>query len=133
VTMDGNITHDSMRMFGSGIESEYTVADVNKVIQGVQYVRPRDVMIHYNILTKRSFAPHRRDNWHRRCLQLEPVYRLSVLEYRRSGLVYPFGAAKHHFNTPNRTIFMPVTGQWLQSDHADPVESWEYVLSYSLC
>jgi hypothetical protein len=64
-------------------------------------------------------------------MRLEPAHRLSLLEYRRFGLVYPFGAANYHFNTPNRTIFTP-TGQWMQSDHADPLESWEYVTTMLL-
>jgi hypothetical protein len=51
---------------------------------------------------------------------------MALLEHRRFGLVYPFGAPNYHFNTPNRTLFSH-KGEWLQSDHADPLESWEYV------
>ena len=57
---------------------------------------------------------------------MEPSHRLACLEFRRFGLVLPFGAANNWFNTPNRTLFSPA-GRWLQNDLADPLDSWEFV------
>jgi hypothetical protein len=77
----------------------------------------------------RSFAPQRNDWWDKQWIRADPTHRLALLEYRRFGLVYPFGAANYHFNTPNRFLFEP-NGRWIQSDHANPLESWEYALDH---
>ncbi|KAI0315993.1 hypothetical protein OF83DRAFT_1245784 [Amylostereum chailletii] len=69
------------------------------------------------------FSPSRVDQLDRYLFGLEPAHRLSFLESRRSGLVLPFGAPKAHFNVPNRLLFSP-EGRWLQSDGANPLESW---------
>ncbi|KAH8089940.1 hypothetical protein BXZ70DRAFT_899118 [Cristinia sonorae] len=69
------------------------------------------------------FEPSRVDRHHRRYGRLEPSHRLASLEFRRFGLVLPFGARNDRFNTPNRYLFSP-EGQWLQDDLADPLESW---------
>jgi len=45
------------------------------------------------------------------------------MEFRRFGLVLPFGARNNHFNTTNKFLFSP-QGKWLQDDLADPLESW---------
>ncbi|KAH7886867.1 hypothetical protein F5I97DRAFT_1829385 [Phlebopus sp. FC_14] len=55
---------------------------------------------------------------------LKPSHRLAFLEFRRFGIVLPFGAINAHFNATNRSLFSP-RGEWLQSDYADPLAGWE--------
>lgn len=55
---------------------------------------------------------------------MEPSHRLSAQEFRRFGLVLPFGARNDHFNYPNQYLFSP-EGKWLQDDLATPLDSWE--------
>ena len=69
-------------------------------------------------------APSRRDFRDRMYMGLRPSHRVAFQEYRRSGIVLPFGAAKAQFNCPNRSLFSP-DGIWLQTDYADPLEGWE--------
>ncbi|CAL1708496.1 unnamed protein product [Somion occarium] len=69
------------------------------------------------------FAPSRVDRHHRWYGRLEPSHRLACLEYRRFGLVLPFGAKNDHFNMPNRTLFSS-DGCWLQNDLANPLDGW---------
>ena len=71
-----------------------------------------------------SFDPNRIDLHHRRWARCEPSHRLAFLEYHRFGIVLPFGAHDAHFNSPNRFLFAP-DGSWLQSDGANPLDSWE--------
>ena len=66
-------------------------------------------------------APSRCDYRDRMYMGLRPSHRVAFQEYRRSGIILPFGAAKTHFNCPNRSLFSP-HGQWLQTDYADPLE-----------
>ena len=75
------------------------------------------------------FDPSRVDRHHRQYTRLEPSHRLAFLEFRRFGIVLPFGARNDHFNTPNRFLFSP-EGTWLQNDWANPFESWEYVINW---
>jgi hypothetical protein len=69
-------------------------------------------------------APSRRDYRDRMYAGLKPSHRVAFHEYRRFGIVLPFGAINAHFNTPNRSLFSP-TGKWLQTDYADPLAGWE--------
>lgn len=69
-------------------------------------------------------APSRRDYRDRMYMGLRPSHRVAFQEYRRSGIVLPFGASKAQFNCPNRSLFSP-DGKWLQTDYADPLEGWE--------
>jgi hypothetical protein len=69
-------------------------------------------------------APSRRDFRDRMYAGLKPSHRVAFQEYRRFGIVLPFGAMNAHFNVPNRSLFSP-TGEWLQSDYADPLGGWE--------
>lgn len=69
-------------------------------------------------------APSRRDYRDRMYMGLRPSHRVAFQEYRRSGIILPFGAAKAHFNCPNRSLFSS-DGRWLQTDYADPLEGWE--------
>lgn len=70
------------------------------------------------------FAPSRNDRHHRQYCRIEPSHRLAALEFRRFGLVLPFGAANNNFSTTNKFLFSS-EGRWLQSDMADPMDSWK--------
>jgi hypothetical protein len=80
----------------------------------------------FEILIHTRFADRRRDNLDNRLAELEAPHRLAIVQFRRYGLLYPFGAYNAHFNTPNRLLFTP-KGRWYQNDGADPLHSWEYV------
>ncbi|KIJ15964.1 hypothetical protein PAXINDRAFT_176417 [Paxillus involutus ATCC 200175] len=69
-------------------------------------------------------APTRLDYRDRMYVGLKPSHRLAFLEFRRFGVVLPFGAVNAHFNAPNPSLFSP-SGEWLQTDYADPLESWD--------
>jgi hypothetical protein len=69
-------------------------------------------------------APSRQEFRERMYANLRPSHRVAFLDYRRFGIVYPFGAQNAHFNVPNTSLFS-IGGQWLQSDYADPLEGWE--------
>ncbi|KAF8963740.1 hypothetical protein BDZ97DRAFT_1758356 [Flammula alnicola] len=68
-------------------------------------------------------APSRRDYRDRMYSRLRP-HRVAFQEYRRFGIILPFGAMNAHFNVPNRSLFS-FSGQWLQTDFPDPLESWD--------
>jgi len=69
-------------------------------------------------------APSREDFRERMYAQLRPSHRVAFQEYRRFGIVFPFGAVNAHFNTPNVSLFS-LDGTWLQTDYADPLEGWD--------
>jgi len=69
-------------------------------------------------------APSRRDFRDRMYAKLKPSHRVAFQEFRRFGIVLPFGAFNAHFNVPNASLFS-VGGKWLQTDYADPLEGWE--------
>lgn len=69
-------------------------------------------------------APSRRDYVDRLYAKLKPSHRVAFQEFRRFGIVLPFGAPNAHFNTPNPSLFSPQC-DWLQKDFADPLEGWE--------
>ncbi|KAH6906719.1 hypothetical protein BKA70DRAFT_396558 [Coprinopsis sp. MPI-PUGE-AT-0042] len=69
-------------------------------------------------------APSRRDLRDRMYANLQPSHRVAFQEYRRFGLVLPFGAINAHFNRPNPSLFSP-EGYWWQKDYADPLEGWK--------
>ncbi|KAG9313498.1 hypothetical protein JVU11DRAFT_5824 [Chiua virens] len=68
-------------------------------------------------------APSRVDFRDRMYMGLKPSHRLAFLEYRRFGVLLPFGALNAHCNVPNPSLF--ANGMWLQTDYADPLESWD--------
>ncbi|KAH0826539.1 hypothetical protein J3R83DRAFT_4892 [Lanmaoa asiatica] len=68
-------------------------------------------------------APSRADFRDRMYMGLKPSHRLAFLEYRRFGIILPFGALNAHCNVPNPSLFSD--GMWLQTDFADPLESWD--------
>lgn len=70
--------------------------------------------------------PSRVDLHDRQYAPLDPSHKLARHGYHRRGLVLPFGAPTGAFDMPNRFLFTP-DGKWLQSDGANPLDSWEYV------
>jgi len=69
-------------------------------------------------------TPSRADYRDRQYAQLRPAHRVAFQEFRRFGLVLPFGAVNSHFNAPNLSLFS-LNGEWLQTDFADPLEGYE--------
>jgi len=69
-------------------------------------------------------APSRRDYRDRLYAGLKTSHRVAFQNYRRFGIVLPFGAMNAHFNVPNRSLFSP-TGSWLLTDYADPLHGLE--------
>lgn len=72
-------------------------------------------------------APERQDFRDRMYAGLRPSHRVAFQEYRRFGIILPFGAINAYFNTPNNSLFS-FDAQWLQTDFADPLGGWEYVI-----
>lgn len=68
--------------------------------------------------------PSRQDYRDRMYSRLRPSHRLAFKEYRRFGIVLPFGAINAHFNVLNRSLFS-FDGNWVQTDYADPLEGWK--------
>ncbi|OAX31589.1 hypothetical protein K503DRAFT_777457, partial [Rhizopogon vinicolor AM-OR11-026] len=69
-------------------------------------------------------ASYRGDFRDRMYAKLKPSHRVAFQEFRRFGIVLPFGAANAHFNIPNASLFS-LDGKWLQTDYADPLEGWD--------
>ena len=69
-------------------------------------------------------APSRGDYRDRMYAALRPSHRVTFLKFRQFGLVLPCGAPNAHFNVPNLSLFS-LKGEWLETDHADPLEGWE--------
>jgi hypothetical protein len=63
---------------------------------------------------------------HANYCRLEPSHRLALLNYRKTGLVLPFGARRDHFDWPNRFLFSP-EAKWVEDEAVNPLLSWEYV------
>ncbi|KAA1477214.1 hypothetical protein DENSPDRAFT_828525 [Dentipellis sp. KUC8613] len=99
------IPPDTMVLLAALVSSDHDAQDIMKEMQNMR------------------FAPSRVDLHHRYYCRLKPSNRLAVHQFRRFGLVLPFGARNNEFNRPNRFLFSP-DGRWLQNDHASPLESW---------
>ncbi|KAJ2915828.1 hypothetical protein MD484_g4584, partial [Candolleomyces efflorescens] len=80
-----------------------------------------DAQVEYN---RFKSAPARRDYRDRIYARLRPSHRAAVQEYRRFGIVLPFGAPNFHFNCANVSLFS-LEGEWLQDDFADPLKGWD--------
>lgn len=76
-------------------------------------------------------APSRRDFRDRMYACLKPSHRVAFYEYRRFGIVLPFGAPNAHFNSANASLFH-FNGKWLQTDYSDPLEGWKYVCVFTV-
>ncbi|KIL61611.1 hypothetical protein M378DRAFT_166732 [Amanita muscaria Koide BX008] len=99
---------------------------------------PKDLRSHFLPLISSSYsigdiqdeynrvrtAPSRQDYRDRMYASLKPSHRVAFQQYRRFGIVLPFGAMNAHFNCPNLSLFSP-EGEWLQTDYADPLEGWD--------
>lgn len=46
-------------------------------------------------------------------------------EYRRTGIVLPFGADTSKFTEPNPSLFRAGDGKWCQMDYATPLLGWD--------
>ncbi|EEB98313.1 hypothetical protein MPER_02205 [Moniliophthora perniciosa FA553] len=77
-----------------------------------------------NILNAVMNAPERVDYRDRVYARLKPSHRVAVQEWRRFGLLMPFGAPNAHLNRPNPSLITP-TGQLWLDDSADPLEGWD--------
>jgi hypothetical protein len=69
-------------------------------------------------------ARSRSDFRDRMYAKLKPSHRVAFQQYRRFGILLPFGALNAHFNCPNLSLFS-LDKKWWQSDYADPLEGWE--------
>ncbi|KDQ11252.1 hypothetical protein BOTBODRAFT_57568 [Botryobasidium botryosum FD-172 SS1] len=105
-TMSGALTPSVLGHLFTMLQSKYGISEANQEINRVR------------------FAPSRQDRHHRQYCRLEPSHRLAFLEYRRFGLVLPFGARNDHFSHPNQLLFSSEC-EWLQDDLANPLESWD--------
>lgn len=103
--MAGKMTAQVVGVLAQAMKFDLDVNDANAEIRRVR------------------FEPTREDRHHRGYCRLKPSHRLASLEFRRFGIVLPFGAANNHFNTPNKYLFSS-SGRWLQDDLATPLESW---------
>ncbi|TCD70997.1 hypothetical protein EIP91_000495 [Steccherinum ochraceum] len=103
--MECNVSDDTMLLMSCMFKSTYTVEDASQELHRVFFDRSRD------------------DLHHRVYGRMEPSHRLAYLEYRRFGLVLPFGASSHLYNMPNRLLFS-LDGRWLQDDSVTPLQSW---------
>ena len=81
----------------------------------------RDIQDEYSRIRT---APSQQDYRDRMYAPLKPSHRIAFHQYRRLGIMLPFGAKSDHFDCPNLSLFS-LEGKWLQSDHADPLEGWE--------
>ncbi|ESK91309.1 hypothetical protein Moror_2823 [Moniliophthora roreri MCA 2997] len=77
-----------------------------------------------NILNAVMNAPERVDYRDRFYARLKPSHRVAIQEYRRFGLLMPFGAPNAHLNRPNPSLITP-TGQLWLNDSASPLEGWD--------
>lgn len=68
-------------------------------------------------------APERVDYRHRYFVRLQPSNRLAMSEWRRSGIILPFGAPNAHLNTPNRWL-IGSGGRFFMDDSANPLNGW---------
>ncbi|KZT23909.1 hypothetical protein NEOLEDRAFT_1163492 [Neolentinus lepideus HHB14362 ss-1] len=114
------------RSFALGNHSElvYDVPCSAIDLMLVTFKRTYDMDDAFSEYIRVRFAPRRRDYHDRAYCVLEPAHRVAVQEFRRLGVVLPFGAVHRHFNFPNRSLFSP-EGNWLQNDYASPLECWD--------
>jgi hypothetical protein len=68
--------------------------------------------------------PSRTDYLHRYMSGLKPGERVCCDNFRRYGLLLPFGALNAHLNVANRLIMDPDFG-WTMTDSSDPLSGWD--------
>ncbi|ESK89124.1 hypothetical protein Moror_5297 [Moniliophthora roreri MCA 2997] len=84
-----------------------------------------------NTLNAVMNAPERVDYRDRVYARLKPSHRVAIQEWRRFGLLMPFGAPNAHLNRPNPSLITPTGHLWL-NDSANPLEGWEYVPRFDM-
>ena len=77
-----------------------------------------------NALQEIMNAPSRVDYIDRYYVGLRPSHRVAFQQWRKFGLVLPFGASNAHMNIPNKWLFGP-NGQLFICDGTSPCEGWE--------
>ncbi|KAK7436427.1 hypothetical protein VKT23_019139 [Stygiomarasmius scandens] len=102
--------NDDVRMLMAGA----LLADYTHLTLDTAYDAWRSLML----------APERIDYIDRIYFGLEPSHRLAFLEWRRFGLLYPFGGYNTYLNTPNPLLFGPNRKVCLQ-DNFCPLEGWD--------
>jgi hypothetical protein len=65
----------------------------------------------------------RRENRDYMYARLKPSHRIAFQEFRRSGIVLPFGVASAHFNFPSASLSLS-DGKRLQMDYGNPLAGW---------
>ncbi|KAH7111343.1 hypothetical protein B0J11DRAFT_412301, partial [Dendryphion nanum] len=65
------------------------------------------------------------DHIDRNIYKMSPGRRAGAIDFRKHGILLPFGASRKDFTTPNPTFF---DGQnsWPMMDDADPLNGWAY-------
>ncbi|CCL98318.1 uncharacterized protein FIBRA_00312 [Fibroporia radiculosa] len=76
-----------------------------------------------NELSRARLVETSEDGLHRQYWPLESSHRLAYHEFRKYGLLLPFGAANAHFDHPNRLLFS-LDGKWMQPDRVNPLNGW---------
>lgn len=69
--------------------------------------------------------PSRVDFFSRMYGPLRPSHRVAFQEYRRTGVIMPFGANIEHFTEPNPSLFRSSDKRWGGIDTADPLHGWD--------
>ena len=69
-------------------------------------------------------APERVDYRDRAVQPFEPPHRLGFLEWRRRGVLLPYGASQDHFTVSNRWLFTE-KGELAFKDSSAPLCDWE--------
>ncbi|KAF2137795.1 uncharacterized protein K452DRAFT_257269 [Aplosporella prunicola CBS 121167] len=64
-----------------------------------------------------------RKDYVERALYFQPRgWRMATIGFRKDGILLPFGASRHGFDTPNPTFYY--NDQWPMMDSADPLAGW---------
>ncbi|RXW23560.1 hypothetical protein EST38_g2287 [Candolleomyces aberdarensis] len=66
-------------------------------------------------------VPSQRDISSRLYYNLRPSHRVAFQEYRRTGMLLPFGADHSPYTIANSSLFEEESGKWFQDDRADPL------------
>ncbi|KAF8873189.1 hypothetical protein BD779DRAFT_311437 [Infundibulicybe gibba] len=83
-----------------------------------------------NGMHKTMLNSQRTDYVERFLCDLEPRHRLSVMRFRKSGVLAPFSLDLAHFTQPNRLLFAP-DGSWMTHDNANPLFGWNVTDIYA--
>lgn len=124
--LQGSLPRELLRYLSSLIMAHHSPEKAHAEMQRVTLVSFLCTSSSTNSSWNYRMAERRRDNLDNRLAELSAAHRLSIVRFRRYGLLYPYGAMNAHFNTPNHLLFN-INGSWMQNDGADPLHSWEYV------